>query len=140
MTRQDVETLIARREDALNRRDLAALAGLHAPHCVLQSPMAGIVTGPAAIAEVWESLFAAFPDLHVAGDPPIIDGERVAQVAVLSGTDTGGFMGLPATKKHAQLPVVTLFEVQDCQFVRVRPIYDFTGLLIQLGVLKARPA
>src|ERR1700682_4557514 len=109
MTHQEIETLVARRDAALNRRDLATLASLHADSCVLHSPMAGTVTGPAAIAEVWDSLFNAFPDLVITSEPPLIDGDRVAQVAVLAGTDTGGFMGLPATGKHAQLPVVTLF-------------------------------
>jgi steroid delta-isomerase-like uncharacterized protein len=140
MTHQEIEALVARRDLALNRRDLAALASLHADSCVLHSPMAGTVTGPIAIAEVWETLFNAFPDLVITSEPPVIDGDRVSQAAMLAGTHTGDFMGLPATGKHAQLPVVTLFTVKDHQFVQVRPVYDFTGLLVQIGVLKARPA
>jgi predicted ester cyclase len=102
--------------------------------------MAGTVIGPAAIVQVWADLFNSFPDLVIASGQPLIDGDRVAELAVLSGTDTGGFMGLPPTGKHAQLPVVTLFTVHDHHFVDVRPIYDFTGLLVQIGVLRPRPA
>ena len=56
------------------------------------------------------------------------------------GTDTGGFMGLRPTGKPFRLPVVWIFKVSDGQFVHVRAIYDFTGLLVQIGVLKAKPA
>jgi hypothetical protein len=34
---------------------------------------------------------------------------------------------------------VWLFTLKDRQFTHVRPIYDFTGLLIQVGLLKAKP-
>ena len=37
------------------------------------------------------------------------------------------------------VPVVWLFTVKDAQFTHVRPIYDFTGVLVQIGVLKAKP-
>ena len=33
-----------------------------------------------------------------------------------------------------------VFEIRGRQIVRERRIYDFTGLLLQIGVLKAKPA
>ena len=35
--------------------------------------------------------------------------------------------------------MVFLFEFQDGRIVRERRIYDFTGLLVQIGVLSAKP-
>jgi hypothetical protein len=35
---------------------------------------------------------------------------------------------------------VFLYELKDGQIARERRIYDFTGLLMQVGLLKARPA
>ena len=70
----------------------------------------------------------------------LIDGDRVAEMTTLSGTDTGGFMGRPPTGKPFRVPIVWLFTVKDGQFTRARPIYDFTGLLVQIGLLKAKPA
>jgi predicted ester cyclase len=69
----------------------------------------------------------------------VIDGNRVAQVVSLEGTDIGGFMGLPPTGKGFRAPAVFLFELKDHLIVRERRIYDFTGLLLQIGVLKAKP-
>jgi hypothetical protein len=35
--------------------------------------------------------------------------------------------------------VVFMYELKDRKIVRERRIYDFTGLLVQIGLLKAKP-
>jgi hypothetical protein len=35
--------------------------------------------------------------------------------------------------------VVLMYTLKDGQVVREKRIYDFTGMLIQIGVLKAKP-
>ena len=49
-------------------------------------------------------------------------------------------MGVPATRKPFRLPIVFLCTLEDGLIVHERRIYDFTGLLVQIGVLKAKPA
>jgi steroid delta-isomerase-like uncharacterized protein len=141
MTRQDVEDVFARRQQALGQRDAATLASLHSEHGVLESPTAGgTVHGRRAIEDIYEAWFRGFPDVtFVADEPLLIDGNRVAQRLTISGTDTGGFLGLPATGKAFRMPLVVLCEFTDHQITHERRIYDFTGLLIQIGVLKAKP-
>jgi steroid delta-isomerase-like uncharacterized protein len=141
MTRQEIVALFDRREDAFARHDVKALSGMHAATGVVESPMAGgSVTGQAAIGQLYEALFKAFPDATLTTEELVIDGDRVAQVATLAGTDVGGFLGLPSSGKPFRAPVLILITVRDQQIVSERRIYDFTGLLIQIGVLKARPA
>ena len=141
MTRDDMNALVDRRQRAWQRRDSVALADLYAETCVVESPMAGgPVTGRAAIAQVYEAVFSAFPDSVTTFDEPLIDGDRVAQALMSSGTDTGQFLGLPPTGKPFRIPIVFLSTVKEGQIVHERRIYDFTGLLVQVGVLKARPA
>jgi predicted ester cyclase len=60
--------------------------------------------------------------------------------ATFSGDDRGGFMGLPPTGRHVTIPVVFVYEFRDGQIVHERRVYDFTGLLVQVGTLKAKPA
>lgn len=141
MTRQDVEDLFARRQEALTRRDAATAASLHSPDGVLDSPTAGgTVYGRRAIEEVYRAWFTAFPDVSFAPDEALlIDGDRVAQRLMTTGTDTGGFLGLPPTGKMFSVPLVVICKLADHHIVHERRIYDFTGLLIQIGVLKARP-
>ena len=141
MTREEIVALFDRRAAALERRDVTALAGMHAGTGVVESPtVGGSVTGRAAIAQLYEAWFKAFPDMTLTTDKIVIDGDRVAQVATLAGTDTGGFLGLPASGKPFRVPLLVLFTVRDQQIVSERRIYDFTGLLIQIGVLKTKQA
>jgi steroid delta-isomerase-like uncharacterized protein len=139
-TREDVVRLLTRWHEAWARRDVAQIAEQHADACLMDSHLEGPVTGRVAIRRVHEAWFAAFPDGSQVSEAVLIDDDRVADMAMVSGTDTGGFLGLPPTGKPFRLPVVWLFTVRHGQFAYVRPIYDFTGMLVQIGVLKAKPA
>ena len=140
MTRQQVEALFARREAALTRRDVSAISSLYADDVVVESPMAGgVVHGRTAADEVNSAFIAGFPDLSFTREALVIDGDRVVWIGEVRGTDTGGFMGLTATGKPFRLPMVMVFGLRDGAIVHERRIYDFSGMLIQIGVLKAKP-
>ena len=141
MTREAIVRMFAARDEAIARRDIGFLVSQHAADCEQISPLAGgSVRGRDAIGKLYETWFNGFPDLVWISDEPLIDGNRITQMTTQAGTDTGGFMGLPATGRPFRVPVVWLFTVGDGEFTHVRPIYDFTGLLVQIGLLKAKPA
>ena len=140
MTRDEIVDLFARREAAIARHDAAALAALHSETGVVESPFGGTVQGRAAIAKVYRAFFEALGDVTVSVDALVIDGDRAVQVGTLSGTDTGGLMGMAPSGKPATLPIVVVCRVADGLIVHERRIYDFTGMLVQIGVLKAKPA
>ena len=132
--------MFAQRQDAIDRRDIGFIVSQHADDCEHISQLAGgTVKGREAIARLYETWFSGFPDLVWTNDELLIDGDRVTQMTTQSGTDTGGFLGLPPTGKPFRVPMVWLFTMRDRHFVRVRPIYDFTGMLVQIGLLKAKP-
>lgn len=140
MTREEIVALFDKTRHAMAARDAPAMASLHAETCVLESLTAGgSVTGRAAIGQVYETWFRGFPDLVSTSDDLLIDGDRVAHLTTVSGTDTGGFLGLPATGKPFRIPMLWLCNVKNNLIVHSRPIYDFTGLLVQIGVLKTKP-
>lgn len=141
MTRHEIVALIARCHAALGRHDAEAVAAEHAETCVMETPTAGApVTGRVAIARVFESWFKGFPDLVIAAEDVVVEEDRFAQVFTISGTDTGGFLGLPPTGKPFRAPLVWICHVNERHIVRSRSIYGFSGVLIQIGVLKAKPA
>lgn len=140
MTRQDILALLDRRQVAYDRRDVVALTNLHAENGVVESLVAGTVRGRKAIGEVYHAWLTAFPDVVITSELLLIDGLRAAHVVTHTGTDRGGFMGLPPTGKPFRVPIVYLFEFRDGHILHERRIYDFTGLLVQIGVLKAKPA
>jgi len=140
MTREEIASLLQARFSALNTRDVTALMSVHAADSVVDSPLGGHAKGSEAIRKVYEAWLASFPDAQFEAEAPIVDGDRVAQVAMVTGTDMGGFMGLPPTGKRFTMPMVFLVDIKDGKIQHERRVYDFTGLMIQLGVLKAKPA
>ena len=140
MTREEILAFLARRQSAFVRRDVAALTADHAEDGLLESPAGGTVQGRAAIEKVYHSFLNAFPDVVFEDEEPLVDGNRVAQLTTVVGTDFGGFMGVPPTGRHFRFRMVRLYTFDDGEITVERRIYDFTGLLVQIGVLKAKPA
>ena len=140
MTRSEISDLIARFQAAWDRRDVDALANLHTEDCIVESPVAGgQARGREAIRRSYEAFFHAFPDLAITYDPPLIDGDRVVVISRISGTDRGGFLGLQPSGRHVDFPCVLLYDVENGFITRERRIYDFTGLAVQVGAIKAKP-
>ena len=140
MTRQQVEALVVRRENAQSQHDVAGMTALYSDDVVVDSPMAGgAVCGRAANEDVYRAWIAAFPDVTLTRIKLVIDGNCAVWIGDVRGTDTGGFMGIPATGKPFRLPMVVVYTMKDGSIVHEQRIYDFTGMLIQIGVLKAKP-
>ena len=141
MTREEIVRVFDRRRAAMARRDAEALAADHAMDGVLESPMAGgTVNGREAIARISRGLFAGFPDVAIDWSDLVIDGDRVVETGTMSGTDTGGFMGLPPTGRRFCIPIALIFTFKDGLIAHERRVYDFTGMLVQIGLLKTKPA
>lgn len=141
MTRDEVLALLAHRLEAWRRLDVDALVADYAADAIIESPLAGGTTqGLEQIKQVFLTYFVAFPDLQVEENEVLIDGQRAAVMATFEGNDVGGFMGMPPTGRRVIIPMVFLYEFKDGKIVRDRRVYDFTGVLIQVGTLKAKPA
>ena len=73
-------------------------------------------------------------------ESPVVNGSCAVTVVSIEGTHIGEFLGLPPTGKRFIMPAAFFYQLESGKIVRERRIYDFTGLLIQIGVLKAKPA
>ena len=140
MTRDAMLSLAERRREAWNAHDSTALAAMHAEDGVVVSPTGGVLEGRAEIERVYRLWFAAFPDIRFVEDESLIDGDRMAQIARMAGTHSGDFFGLAPTGRHLETQVAMIMRVADGVIVEERRIYDFTGLLVQVGILRAKPA
>jgi len=138
MTRQQIVTMFERRQKAFEDLDAEGLARDYAEACVVESPMGGVQHGPAAAQTVIRAWFDAFVDLKTRVESLLIDGQCVAQVVAFEGTHIGTFLGVAPSGKHFQFAGVFVYELQNGEIIHERRIYDFTGLLVQIGVLKAR--
>lgn len=139
MTRDEIVAFFQRREDLYNDFDAAALAADYADDAVIESPIAGVHTGKLAAEQALRAVFEAFLDRKMRTESLLIDGDLVAQVWAIEGTHIGEFLGLQPTGKPFRHTAVFLYELRNRLIVRERRIYDFTGLLVQIGVMKAKP-
>ena len=141
MTNDQMAAFIDRHTEAWTRRDSNVLCLNHAEDGVVLSPMFARVQGRHQICESYTALFVVFPDWQIKFDRPIVDGNRVAMYFSATATHQSEFMGLAATGRRCVLEGVSLFQLNpDGLIAEERRVYDFTGLLTQLGVLRVRPA
>jgi steroid delta-isomerase-like uncharacterized protein len=132
---------IDRHTAAWNRHDVGALTADHAEDGVILSPMFARVEGRPQILASYTALFTVFPDWQLEYEDSICDGYRIAIPFSVKATHQGEFMGLPGTGKRCEFEGVSLFRLDDDLRIREeRRVYDFTGVLTRLGVLRVRPA
>jgi steroid delta-isomerase-like uncharacterized protein len=135
----DIRTLFKRRADAWARRDATALAAGYAENAVVTSPMFPRAEGRAEIERSFASLFRVFPDWEMTCAEPCVDGARVMQACHVRATQLGDFMGIPGNGKRVDFDCALVMETDGEFIAQERRIYDFTGVLIQLGVLRSKP-
>lgn len=140
MTRAEIEAFFTSRRHLWTSRDAEGLAACHAEHGTLDSPMFGRREGRAAIRQSYQSLFEIFPDWDYQGEPLLIDDGRVCEPFSVAATHVGTFMGHAGTNRRFKVVGVRLFTMAEGLILHERRMYDFTGLLIQVGVLKSKPA
>ena len=137
---ETIRELLAQHEEAYRLRDPRALTDHYTQGAAVSSPMFPQANGRDAIETSYAKLFRVFPDWTITFGEPCIGDGRAMVICKVKGTQQGEFMGLPGTGRKLEFDCVLSFEFTDGLIARERRIYDFTGLLIQLGVLKGKPA
>jgi|SRR5215472_14131424 len=141
MTRADLERLIDRYLAAVNRHDRHTLAALYSVDCRIESPLFASMQGRAALESSYQQFFTIFPDSEFKRESAVIDPPTLAVTTLNTATHEGEIFGLAPTHKRIEFRMVWLVTVDEEGLIASeRRVYDFTGLLVQLGVLRARPA
>jgi|SRR6185295_6665048 len=139
MTRDEIVAFFKRRQEQYEDLDAAALAADYAEDAVIESPSTG-KHGRRDAEKSLRVIFNAFLDLTMTVDDVVIDGDRVVTVHSVEGTHMQELFGIAPTGKPFSMSMAFIYELRDRKIVREQRIYDFTGVLIQIGVMKARPA
>jgi len=140
MTREEIFALFTRREAAWRARDATSLTADHAPAGVVVSPTGGVLEGSIEIERIYRVWFTAFPDLLFTTEDLIVDDNRACLLCRITGSHSGEFFGMPPTGRRIEVSGAFIYRIEDRRIVHERRILDFTGLLVQVGVLRAKPA
>jgi predicted ester cyclase len=139
MAGPELRVLLERHREAFRRRDPAAIAACHHADAVVVSPLFATARGRAAIEAAYASLFGSFPDMEISLDAMVVDPPHVASFETMRATHRNEFLGYPRTNRPVEMTLARLMTVEDGLIMHHRVVYDFTGWLVQAGVLQAKP-
>jgi hypothetical protein len=95
------------------------------------------VTGVQALKQVWTVLLRAFPDIHVAVEDVIAEGDKVAARNTVTGTNTGEYRGLPPTGKSVTYNEMFIARFAGGRVAEIWGVVDVYSQLRQLGLIPA---
>ena len=95
----------------------------------------GSLPGPAGFADGVRRLLAAFPDARNEIDDIVAEGDRVVVRWTMTGTHTGGGLGVPATGRAVRVAGITMSRVVDGRIAEHWIYRDDIAMLRQLGLM-----
>ncbi len=132
--------LVARRipYEVFNQGKLSLADELVSRDFVNHSPMPGMADrGPESVKQLTTAIRSAFPDLQYTLEAEIAEGDKVVHRATARGTNTGSFMGIPATGKPATWTETHIVRFSGAQIVEHWGEVDLLGIMQQLGLAPA---
>src|SRR5690348_10738122 len=97
----------------------------------------GTVTGSANVAGLFGSVVAAFPDAHITINDIFAQGDQVVVRVVVSGTQEGAILGIPASGRFVQWDGVDVYRLSDGKISNIWAGDDWTAILNDTGTFKA---
>ena len=138
MTAEENNALAIKFFDAVwNKGDFSVLDTLIAPDADDHSTVGGkpkTEKGSASFRAIVSMFRNAMPDIHLSIDDEVCAGDKVVHRWTLTGTDTGGVMGMPPSHKQLTFTGITTVRMRDGKIVERWAHVDELGLLQQLGV------
>lgn len=125
--------------DAVNTRDAEVISKtideVVEPNMLFHAPVPMGGTGAQALKQVWAVLLRAYPDIHVAIEDLIAEGDKVVARNTVTGTHLGEYMGVPPTGKSITYNEIFIFRFADGRIVETWGVVDVLSQLRQLGAI-----
>jgi len=140
MTRDEIVAVLDRCVIAQVSSDPSTVPDLYTTDATIISPMFGAFVGHAEIAEAYREAGKVYADITNTLETRVIDGHHAIDIHTVRATHVGEIFGVPPSHRQITFTLVYIFELRDGRIAQERRLYDFTSVLVQLGVLRARPA
>ena len=107
------------------------------PDVLIHMPLPIQATGAQALKQVWAMLLRGLPDLHVAVEDVIAEGDKVVCRNTVTGTHRGEYMGVPPTGKSVTYNEIFIFRFAGGRIAEIWGVVDVFSQMQQLGVIPA---
>jgi steroid delta-isomerase-like uncharacterized protein len=121
-------------DEVFRRHHVDAIDELLTDDFVEHTPAPGQATDRQGAKDFIGQMLQAFPDLEFKIETQIAEGDTVAAVTTMTGTQQAEFMGIPATGRSVSVQVMDTARVRNGKFYDHWGLVDTPGLMTQLGV------
>jgi steroid delta-isomerase-like uncharacterized protein len=136
MSESDNKAVVRRYYDeVLNQRRGDLLDEIAVEDYVEHDPFPGQGNGRADLRARVELLVGAFSPLHFTIEDVVAEGDKVVVRWTNAGTDSGGFMGMPATGKDFGIAGIDIHLVRDGRLAEHWHVVDQLAQMQQLGLI-----
>jgi predicted ester cyclase len=118
-------------QDVFNQRDLDLLDEIYAA----EHTHNGRPSTPAANRRIIGAILKAFPDGRMTVEDQLTIGDQVVSRWMLSGTDSGGYMGNAPTGRRIEVGGISICRVVEGKITEEWEYFNEGGLLRQLGAI-----
>ena len=136
MTTPEENAVTARElvQRVLNEGDIPFADKVLSESYVEGSPMPGGTADKAGAIAMFTMMREMTPDMHIDIEDVIASGNKVAMRSTMTGTDTTGMPGMPATGKPFSMGAIDVFTFDDEGMnTEHYGVYDILGMMMQLG-------
>ena len=136
----DHEETLRRCYELLNAGDVDGFGDLLSDDFVEHEETPGLAPTKDGVKAFFRMYLAAFPDLRMDPVDVLPSGNKVVARVKATGTNTGEFMGMPATGKSVDVQLIDIMRFGDDGLVHEHwGVFDAMAMMQQLGVVPAGP-
>jgi len=132
MSNKDIVGLVG--NSVFNDHDFGPIDQYIREDYIQHNPLVG--QGREGFREFFQATFAAIPDWRYDLINIAAEGDYVWVYGTYSGTQSGEWLGIPATDKSFSITAVDIFRLQEGQLAEHWDVMDIYGLFTQLGVIQ----
>lgn len=124
--------------ELINAGDIDAFAELLTADFVEHQGGPGYPPTKEGTLDFFRDLLVAFPDWHMAVQDLIAGGDKTVARVRISGTQSGAFIGIPATGRSTEVELIDIMRFDAAGLVCEHwGVADMLSLMQQLGVVPA---
>ena len=132
----DVSALMRRTYDLINAGDIDGFVDLLSDDFVEYEVTPGIPPTKDGVKQFFTAYVGAFPDLRFTTDEILSSGDKGVARVTITGTNTGDFMGMPATGKAVNVGAIDIIQFGEDGLATAHwGIVDVMTMMQQLGVV-----
>jgi len=119
----------------MNAKDPDFIDRLVDPSFIEHNPEPGVEPGIDGIKQIMNMFYSAFPDLKVTVNQLVAERDLVMGHMTTEGTQTGEFMGIPASGKKISITEMNMVRISNGKAVEHWGLANAMVMMQQLGVI-----